>query len=319
MSSHYLAAEMTAPKTVTLVQAERRALQPGQVRLQVLQCGICGSEMNLWHGRVPEELPADIGHEFAGEVVEVAAEVRTPRVGDRVAAWVPTARGFADEAVVEARHCFPVSTGVPYPSAAEPLACVVNTVRAAAPAPGDHTVVIGAGFMALLTVMLTTGWDPGSLIVASRREGGRALAERVGATHVADYESLQAVVNEVTEGRGADVVYEFTGYQAGLNLALPVPRMSGKLVIGGFHQGGLRQLDLGDLNWRAIKPINAHFRDEQLIMKGMRDAADLMNRGLLDPTPLIGPVFTLGQIQRAFEAAETAEGKVVVAPQATSG
>ncbi len=137
---------------------------------------------------------------------------------------------------------------------------------------------------------------------------------RVGATDVVDPADLMELVSRVTGGRGADLACEFTGVQAGLDQAFRTVRESGKLVVGGFHQGGLRTLDLGRLNWMAIDLINAHFRDEELILGGMGRAVELLNRRVIDPGPLVGATFPLEQTADAFAAAASGVGKVVVTP-----
>ena len=74
-------------------------------------------------------------------------------------------------------------------------------------------------------------------------------------------ESLSDVGIELTDGKGADVTYEVTGTNAGLDLAGDVTRMSGKICIVGYHQGGPRTIPLGRWNWMAFQIVNAHFRE----------------------------------------------------------
>ena len=104
------AALLTEPFRIALVDRDLAPLGPQQVRLRVDQCGICTSELDLWTGKAVEQLPAAIGHEVAGVVEEVGAEVTTLRTGDRVAAWVEGG-GFAEATVVEERFCIPVAAG----------------------------------------------------------------------------------------------------------------------------------------------------------------------------------------------------------------
>jgi threonine dehydrogenase-like Zn-dependent dehydrogenase len=237
-----------------------------------------------------------------------------------VAAWVEGG-GFAEQALVEERFCIPVAAGVAYPAVAEPLACVVNAVELAAPALGDDVVIVGAGYMGNLLQLVTALKGPRTITVADIRSHALARASELGATRVVDTggESLAEAVAEVTDGRGADVTYEVTGTGQGLELAGEVTRMSGKLCIVGYHQGGTRTVPLASWNWMAFQLINAHFRDIDTIMRGMRAGMRLVNAGVLDASSLVTASYGLAQIEQAFEtAAAKPDGfvKAVVEPAA---
>jgi threonine dehydrogenase-like Zn-dependent dehydrogenase len=315
------AALLTEPFRIALVDRELAPLGPQQVRLRVDQCGICTSELDLWTGKAVEQLPAAIGHEVAGVVEDVGADVTTLRTGDRVAAWVEGG-GFAEAAVVEERLCIPVAAGVTYAAVAEPLACIVNSVELAAPALADDIVIIGAGYMGNLLQLVSALKGPRTVTVADIRPDALERARSLGATRVVDTarESLADAVREVTDGRGADVTYEVTGTGPGLALAGDVTRMSGKLCIVGYHQGGERSIPLATWNWMAFELVNAHFRDIDTIMRGMRAGMRLVNAGVLDVAPLVTDTFGLGEIEAAFQrAAAKPDGfvKAVIEPAAT--
>jgi L-iditol 2-dehydrogenase len=314
------AALLTQPFQIDIVDRELPSVSGSMVRVRVLQCGVCTSELDMWSGRAAEKLPVALGHEVAGVVEEVGEDVATVKVADRVAVWVHGG-GFAEEVVVEERYCVAVADGVAYPAVAEPLACVVNAVELAAPALADDVVIIGAGYMGNLIQMVTALKGPRTITVADVREDALARAAELGATRVVDTsaESLPRVVEEITDGRGADVTYEVTGIERGLVLAGEVTRMSGKLCIVGYHQGGTRSVPLADWNWMAFDLVNAHFRDIDTIMRGMRTGMRLVNAGVLDAAQLVTGSFSLDEIGRAFEtAAAKPDGfvKAVVEPHA---
>jgi L-iditol 2-dehydrogenase len=313
------AALLTQPFRIDIVDRDLPSMSRSQVRVRVLQCGVCTSELDMWAGKAIEKLPAALGHEVAGVVEEVGDDVATVRIGDKVAVWVDGG-GFAEQAVVEERHCVPVADGVAYPAVAEPLACVVNAVELAAPSLADDVVIIGAGYMGNLLQMVTALKGPRTITVADIRQDALARAGKLGATRVVDTsaESLTDVVEEVTEGRGADVTYEVTGIERGLELAGQVTRMSGKLCIVGYHQGGTRSIPLATWNWMAFNLVNAHFRDNDAIMTGMRTGMRLVNAGVLDATQLVTGSFPLAETGRAFETAAAKPNgfvKAVVVPQ----
>jgi L-iditol 2-dehydrogenase len=167
--------------------------------------------------------------------------------------------------------------------------------------------------------MVTALKGPRTITVADVRQDALARATELGATRVVDTsaESLPGIVEEITDGRGADVTYEVTGIERGLVLAGEVTRMSGKLCIVGYHQGGTRSIPLADWNWMAFELVNAHFRDIDTIMRGMRTGMRLVNAGRLDAAQLVTGSFSLDEIGHAFEtAAAKPDGfvKAVVEP-----
>jgi threonine dehydrogenase-like Zn-dependent dehydrogenase len=310
---------LTDPYTIEVVQRQLPPLDDAQVLVRIEQCGVCTSEIDLWTGKDANKLPTSIGHEIAGVVEEVGTDVRAVRPGERVAAWVDGG-GFADRAVVEERFCVGVADGARFPAVAEPLACVVNAVELAAPRLADDVVIIGAGFMGNLLQLVTKLKGPRTITVADIRADARVRAKQLGATHVIDptSDSLVDVVRSITDGRGADVSYEVTGVNPGLELAGDAARMSGKVCVVGYHQGGHRTLPLGRWNWMAFEIINAHFRDIDTIMTGMRAGMRLVNAGILDASGLVTNNYPLSRISQAFEdATARVDGfvKAVVEPE----
>jgi len=79
--------------------------------------------------------------------------------------------------------------------------------------------------------------------------------------------------------------------------------MSGKLCIVGYHQGGTRTIPLAHWNWMAFEIVNAHFREVDTIMRGMRAGMRLVNAGVLDVSSLVTGTYPLGRIAEAFEVA----------------
>lgn len=298
------AAVLTAPRTIELVDSDLPPVTATQVRLRVLECGVCMSDVDLWAGQDSAALPARIGHEVAGVIEEAGAAVSGLAVGQRVAAWVPGS-GYAEAVVAEERFCVPVAPQVSYPAVAEPLACVVNAVELAAPALGDDVVIIGAGFMGTLVQLVTALRGPRTITVADTRPDALDRARKLGATRIvnASRDSLADAVKDATGGAGADLTYEVTSVNDGLRLAGEATRMSGKICIVAYHQGEPRLVPLGHWNWMAFGIVNAHFRDMGTIMRGMRTGMRLVNAGILDVSSLVSHTFPLSRIAEAFETA----------------
>jgi L-iditol 2-dehydrogenase len=296
---------LTGPKEFELRDEPRPTPLPDEVLVQVAACGVCTGEMDMWEGTAGNQIyPRYPGHEVSGTVVEVGKDVNGLAPGDRVAIWV-LSRGFAEFVTVKARYCFP-ARDVPLDLAlAEPLACAVNAVELANVSLSDDVVIIGAGFMGNLVQKLVSLQGPRYVIVADTRTDALERAGRLGATQVVNVlsESLPESVKALTEGQGADVSFEVTGAQAPLTMVGDVTRMSGKVVIVGFHQGEPRQIPVGYWNWMAFNILNAHFREEATVLRGMRIGMRLLTSGRLSLEDLVTHRFPLSEINQAFLSA----------------
>jgi threonine dehydrogenase-like Zn-dependent dehydrogenase len=255
---------------------------------------------------VPADLPLRNGHEVSGVVVELGPEATGFAVGDPVAVWT-TGWGYAEYVTAPAAYCralgdVPLEAGL-----LEPIACAANAVELADVRLADDVVILGAGFMGALVQQLVQLRGARTVTVVDRRPDVLALATAYGATRTVDTsrESAEEVVAEVTGGRGADVTFEVTGVQGGLDLVGDVTRMSGKVVLVGFHQGEARAVPLGWWNWMAFDLRNAHFREVATVMRGMDIGSRLLTAGRLDLSPLVTHRFDLADINDAFRAAVT--------------
>jgi L-iditol 2-dehydrogenase len=289
-----------------------------EVLLRVAACGVCASELDMWRGTSRHAtFPRYPGHEVAGIVEEVGPDVETLAPGDHVAAWVTT-RGFAEQVAVRAEHCVPIN-GVPLDLAlVEPLACAVNAVEATPLGLGEDVLIVGAGYMGLLILQLVTQ-RARHVIIADVRAEALERAKTFGATHVVDVSRRDAkqTIKDLTDGTGVHVAIEATGTPPALKLVGEVTRMSGTIAIAGFHQGTPRAIDLESWNWNAFTIVNAHFRDVNVIMHGMRTASRLLSSKRVAMESLVTHRFPLDRIEEAFATAvEKPEGfvKAVVHP-----
>jgi 2-desacetyl-2-hydroxyethyl bacteriochlorophyllide A dehydrogenase len=297
-------AALVEPERFELHDEAIPAIGPDEVLLRVAACGVCGSELDMYRGLAGHaRYPWYPGHEVSGIVEKVGDRVHAPSAGDAVAAWVTT-RGFADYVAVRAEYCVPAGS-VPLELAlGEPLGCAVNAVELARPSLGDDVVIIGAGFMGHLIEKLVLLRGPRHVVVADTRDDALERATSLGATRTVNVEteSLAEATRELT-GEGADVSFEITGVQPALDLLGEVTRMSGTVVIAGYHQGPPRSLNLGEWNWMAFRIVNAHFRDVATILRGMRIGMRLLTSGRLSMDGLVTHRFGLDGIDDAFRTA----------------
>jgi threonine dehydrogenase-like Zn-dependent dehydrogenase len=278
-------------------------MEADEVLVRVAACGVCASELDMWEGRADIAFPWFPGHEVSGVVERVGGEVAGLQPGAPVAVWATT-HGFAEFVSVKAEHCFHAGDLPLDLALGEPVACAVNAVELARVGLGDDVVIIGAGFMGNLVQKLVALRGPRHVIVADARADALVRAERLGASRTVEVgsESLAEVVESLT-GEGADVTFAVTGTQGPLYAVGDVTRMSGKIVIVGYHQGGTREIPLGQWNWKAFELVNAHFRDAGTIMRGMRTGMRLLSSGQLDVSDLVTHRFPLDELGAAFEAA----------------
>ncbi|MFN2490330.1 MAG: alcohol dehydrogenase catalytic domain-containing protein [Actinomycetota bacterium] len=297
-------AVLQGPQEFGVVDEAVPSCASDEVLVRVSHCGVCASELDMWEGKGSVPFPWFPGHEVSGTVEQVGADVTSPAPGDPVAVWV-TERGYAEYVAVPAAYCLPAHD-VPLDLAlAEPLACAVNAVELAAVSLGDDVVIIGAGFMGNLVHQLVGLRGPRRVIVADTRPDALERARALGADRVVDVtrESLTEVVSHVTEGRGADISFEVTGVQGPLEVLGEITRMSGKVAIVGYHQGGDRVIPLAQWNWMAFEIINAHFREVATIMRGMRTGMRLLTSGRVSLDGLVSHRFGLDDIHDAFRIA----------------
>ncbi len=312
-------AVLTGPRRFAIEELPVPEIGPDEVLLRVAACGVCASELDIYQGAAGHaSYPWRPGHEVSGVVERAGARVAAPAPGDPVAVFVTTA-GYGEYVAVPAAHCFPAGD-VPLELAlGEPLACAVNAVELAGIALADDVVIVGAGFMGQLVIRLVQLRGPRRLIVADTRDDALARAASAGATATVNpaREPLAERMLELTDGAGADVTIEFTGTQGALEVIGACTRMSGTLVVAGYHQGPPRQVPLADWNWNAFRIANAHFRDVATILRGLRAGMRLVSSGRLSLEGLVTHRFPLASIDEAFRTAiEKPEGfvKATVTP-----
>jgi threonine dehydrogenase-like Zn-dependent dehydrogenase len=299
------AAVLAGPRRVELAVVPRPEPGPGEVRVRVEGCGVCGSNLPPWQGRPWFRYPfapGAPGHEAWGRVDAVGAGVTSPGVGARVA--LLSGAAFAEWDVAPADRAVPIPDAVPGPFPGEALGCAANVLRRSALSGGDLVALVGAGFLGLAVLALAA--RAGARVVAiSRRETSLERARRMGAVATVPLRGRDETVAVATAagGRLFDVVIEAVGSQGALDVASPLCREGGRLVVAGYHQDGPRSVDLGLWNWRGLDVVNAHERDPRVQREGVVAAAGAVAEGRLDPAPLYTP-FSLERLGDAFRALE---------------
>ncbi|MDB5472946.1 MAG: Zn-dependent alcohol dehydrogenase GroES-like protein [Devosia sp.] len=300
------AAVVTGPGVVAIEHHSLPVPQAGQVRIRLEGCGVCASNLGPWAGpewmKFPTE-PGGLGHEGWGIIDAVGPQVTGFAPGDRVAALSYHSYATHDIAEAGAVVRLPAElAGVPFPG--EPLGCAMNIFKRCEIEKGQTVAIVGIGFLGALLTQLAVG--AGARVIAiGRRPFALELAARLGAAETIlmhDHWQIIEQVKQSTDGKFCDRVIEAVGKQWPLDLAAELTRERGRLIVAGYHQDGPRQVNMQMWNWRGFDVINAHERDPQTYVQGIRDAIAAIVDGRLDPAPLYTHAYSLAELDTALNA-----------------
>ena len=300
------AAVLTGPRKIELREVKRPDPGPGEVRVRLEGCGVCASNLATWEGmpwsQYPTE-PGGLGHEGWGRVDAIGRDVRGLKEGDRVATLAYHSYAEYDVAPASATLALPPRlAAVPFPG--EALGCAMNIFARSDVRTGQTVAIIGIGFLGAILTRLAV--QAGARVIAiSRRAYSLEVARRMGAHHLVvmdEHNQIIERVREMTAGAMCDRVLEAVGKQWPLDLAAELTATRAKLVIAGYHQDGPRQVNMQLWNWRGLDVVNAHERDPQAYLRGMRAAVEATESGVLDPQELCTHAFPLADLGEALEA-----------------
>jgi (R,R)-butanediol dehydrogenase/meso-butanediol dehydrogenase/diacetyl reductase len=295
---------------------------PGEVQIDVLACGICGTDMEEYrngpifvpvdrpHPLTGRMAPLILGHEFAGRVAAVGTGVADLRPGVRVAVdtivycgtceWcerhlpqlctrlgvlgISGDGGLAERCNVPAAMCVRVPEAVSDEDAAiaETLAVAVRAVRRGRLVRGERVAVVGAGAVGLLALQVAIAGGAREVLVVEPHEARRNVALGLSATAAIAPED--PAVAEV-----ADVVLECSGAPAALGTAVSLARPRGRIVLVGLHSrpAELRTsaLVMGE---RELIGSLSHVYDEDLpeALRLLRDGSVRVGPIITDRIPL---------------------------------
>ena len=214
------------------------------------------AEGTHWHAWV--KYPFGTGYLNAGRVVEVGASVKDWKVGDRVAS-----RGqHSSHVIVAAEKLVRIPENVSDEEGAwTGLGKITQVgVRTADQKLGDSVVVIGLGLLGQLVVQYARILGAGQVIAIDTAPKRLEMAAAHGATHTLNMTAGAALKNveEITQGRRADVVYDVTGHAAVLATALPLARAFGTLLLLGDTGTPGNQTLTMDVVARGVRIVGAH-------------------------------------------------------------
>ncbi len=297
---------------------------PGEVRLDVAFCGVCGTDLHIAQGGMDHRVrpPQVIGHEMSGTVAELGPGVDEVEPGDRVVVRpldsrgeTPADRGFSHISRnlrflgIDTPGAFQSSWTVPaftlhrlpdgvdlrLAALAEPLAVACHDVRRGEVHEAETVVVIGGGPIGLLIALVARG--EGARVVLSEVNPARLeLAAAVGFETVdPDATDLAAAVEAMTGGAGADVVFEVSGSTAGALAMTQLTALRGRIVVVAIYSEPT-PVRLFDFFWKELQLRGARVYEPE----DFERAIELLASGTLPLDRLISRVEPLDRLPSLF-------------------
>lgn len=313
------------PLTVELVDLPSPPLQPGEVRLGVARCAICGSDVRRFQDLIqPGVWPIVVGHECSGTVVEAGPGTRV-RVGQRVAVLPiaqtcgkcpaclsgrinycqdqrrlgPTMQGaFAEELVVHESMVQPIPDAVSFDEAAlaEPTSIAVHGANRARVKPGDRVAVLGVGAIGLLLVQVAKAKGASHVLATGRTERKLALARQLGADEVVNVTREEVVSPE--RARSFDAVIDLVCDQSTVDQGLALAGWGSSIAfIASPNRGSVVQISLSDPNLGREVSVGK----SSLCDSDYREVIPLIASGKVRPAPIITHRFSLAEVETALQ------------------
>lgn len=301
------------------------APEAGQVRLDVSHCGICGTDMHIFHGAMDQrvQMPLIIGHEVSATVAELGDNVDSVIVGDRVAIrpllfgestafdkghghvgknlkfiGIDLPGGMQSSWTVPdyTLHKLPDSLSLEHGALIEPAAVACHDVRLGEVQAGEHCVVIGGGPIGLL-IALVAMQKGADVLLTEVNESRLQLANELGMTAVNPLKTDAAsAVQEWTGGNMADCVFEVSGSAPGVELMTEVPNVRGRIVMVAIHPQP-KPVNLFKFFWSELRLIGARLYEEC----DFDEAIELAASGSLHLDKLITEVSPIDEVQETFD------------------
>ena len=325
------AAVLHAKRDMRIEDRPRPRPEGTQVLVRVRAVGVCGSDVHYYTemciGDQVVKTPQPVGHEFAGEVTEFGPEVTAVNVGQRVAIepgrpchrcrqclegrpnccpnvvfyGTPPVEGALQEFVIaDQEQCIPIPDAMSFAEAAmlEPLQVGVHAYNLVSCRPGDWAAVVGVGSIGLACLAMIRAAGATRIVVTDKLDYRLELARQLGATHTVNVtrDDPAAAVKQITDGLGADVIYEATNNADGLNQAVSLSAIAGRVAAIGIPP-------VDDITIATHHP-----RRKQLTIQycrrsahTIRQALELIATGKVDVKPWITHRFGLEQVSEAYE------------------
>lgn len=321
------AAYYTGDKSFKIESIQPTAPEAGEVAVDIAYCGICGTDLHAYHGKMDARIGLHriIGHEMSGVVSAVGDGVQSIKVGEHVVVrplascgtcpaclaghshvchnlkflGLDTDGAFQEQWTVPADtiHKLPVDMPLNYAALVEPLSVACHDVNRSRLLAGEDVLVIGGGPIGMLIAMVARHAG-GNVIISEVNEQRLAFAGSQGFETVNPaVEPLGEAIYEKTGGKGAEVVFEVSGTQPGVDAMTEAVATRGRIVMVAIH-AQKPTVDLFKFFWREIELLGARVYAGEDFEQSIRLIAD----GVIDCDAMITDMRGLDQISEAFEA-----------------
>ncbi|MEM7660182.1 MAG: alcohol dehydrogenase catalytic domain-containing protein [Bacteroidota bacterium] len=298
----------------------------GEVRLEVAYCGVCGTDVHIFHGVMDQRIqpPQVVGHEASAVVAEIGEGVTQVAVGDRVAVrplhfgaphpadkghvhvgknlrfiGIDQAGAFQQSWTVPAYtlHKLPNSLSLAHGAFIEPLSVACHDVKIGRVKAGENCLVMGGGPIGTLIAYVLQ--EKGAKILVSEVNATRIEMLRELGFEVINpaAENLVERVAELTDQAMIDCAFEVSGSQAAVSSMTDIVNVRGRIVMVAIHGGGTREVDLFKFFWAEIELLGARLYQEEDYEEAIQIAAS----GRIPFDKLITQVSDLSDIQSIFE------------------
>ena len=305
------------------------APQADEVQIEVAYCGICGTDLHACHGSMDARIGHHriIGHEMSGVVAAIGDDVSNVKVGQHVVVrpldhcgecpacdaglihichnlkflGLDTDGAFQQLWSVPSHtvHILPDDLSLAHAALVEPVSVACHDVRRSGIKPGEDVLVIGGGPIGMLVGMVAKQAG-GNVTISEVSEARLAIAEKLGFTTINPLnEDVPARIMEMTGTKGAEVVFEVSGTQAGVNVMTEAAACRGRIVMVAIH-AQKPVVDMFRFFWRELELLGARVYAPEDYEK----AIELVTSGAIDAETMITDIGTLDTIQSSFEALE---------------
>jgi L-iditol 2-dehydrogenase len=317
-------------------EIEEPPVSAGSVKIAVRAAGICGTDLHIYYDEYLTVPPVVLGHEVAGEVAEIGAGVDGVKVGDRVTTETyastcnscrfcregrpnlcPARRsigsgvngGFTNYVVVPERniHLLPDNIGYQEGALTEPLACAVHgALEMPRLTPGDLAVIAGPGAIGLLTLQAVKAAGVRTIMLGTDVDEHRLqVAQDLGAdaTFNVQRDDYRSLIEQMTEGYGADIVYECSGAGPAAQMLLELVRRGGQYAQIGLF-GKPVSWDLDQICYKELGVTGSNASTPSAWTRALR----LMASGSVSLKPLVSGVYPITEWRTAFDIFEQRSG-----------
>ena len=327
MAETYPMALITSPRQIEFIQKELRPLEDHEILIKIKAAAICGSDLHLYKGLHPSaSLPAAVGHEASGEVVEIGKSVTKHQIGDRVTIEPVIACGkcdyclrgdyhlckkisfqyrkgqgaFSTYFIVHENRAFHLPDNISYEEGAlvEPMSVALHAVKKSGIRLGQTSAVFGAGAIGILVSMLSRQASGIGSFICDIHTYRLQKALDLGARYAINSREQDPVISimEATNGLGVDKSFEAVGLELTLNQSLEVLKHGANATLIGIFEKIENKIPIHLFVQREISLYGA-----QGYSWDFQDALKMLETGTMSLKPLITHCLPLAELEHGFE------------------